>query len=331
LAKKDGTDILAKQIAHYRNEGFPEAAGVFETAEIIRRQYATDVEMLNSLWWQQLDKFSIRDQVALPYVFWKHKFKSFQMEGNQWLDPYFHMYKHRSAQTRNTTAVEILVNVTSAEANIEGVVKNIFDKTNYQNFNVTVLLGSSASIPNEAKASLQQTYADKLSFHNNEKANTPADLNSHIKRGKTKLCCLITEDTAFFNSDWLDVLVDGLKQDTKATFAGPTILSENFDFIASSVRVKRKQGQLKEIFNARKLGGTGAVLAIHQACILFERQQFVRLGGFSNVFTKLRSAAIELFHRNNEDKKHTLLVGNSEVIVKNDCEEVEMEQLTKLL
>ena len=236
-----------------------------------------------------------------------------------------------AAQTKNTTAVEILVNTTSAETNITALVQNIFDKTNYQNFNVSVLLGSKASIQSDARASLEQKYADKLSFINHDKADTPAYLNSHIKRGKTELCCLVTEDTAFFNSDWLDVLVDGLKQDTKATFAGPTILGESLDFVASSVRVKRKQGQLKEIFNARKLGGTGAVLAIHQACILFDRQQFVRLGGFSDVFTNLRSAAIELFHRNNEDKKHTLLVGNSEVIVKNDCEEVEMEQLKKLL
>lgn len=331
LAKKDGNDILAIQIAEYRNEGLPESVGVFETAQLARRHQAPEVALLNALWWRQLDAYSIRDQVALPYVFWKHNFKSHQMEGTQWLDPYFHMYKHRSAQNKHDTTVEIIVKVESASADINKLVNNIFQKTHYSNFTLTMLLGNNGSFSNIQKATLLQNYSGKLKFVEDMKGNVPSSLNTYIKRSASQLCCLLTDDTAFFNSDWLDVLVDGIMQDEHATFAGPTILNENFDFVASSVRVKRKQGKLKEVFNARKLGGTGAVLAVHQACILFDRQQFVKLGGFNSIFKSLRSAAIELFHRNTTDKKHTLLVSNSEVIIKNDCEKVEMSILEKLL
>lgn len=331
LAKKDGNDILARQIAEYRNEGLPESVGVFETAEIARRQWAPEVQMLNSLWWQQLDAFSIRDQVALPFVFWKHNFTSFVMEGNQWLDAYFHMYKHRASQSKHNTAVELLVHVESTDTDVTALIDNIFEKTNYTNFVVKVLLSNSVTLNDSGKRALQQRFGNSLAFVEETKHLSPSDLNGVVKGGKTELCCLLSEDIKLFNSDWLDVLVDGVANDENVTFVGPTILNEEFDFVASSVRVKRKQGELKEVFNARKVGGTGAVLAIHQSCILFNRQHFVRLGGFNSVFTTLRSAAIELFHRNTKDKKHTLLASNSEVIIKNDCEEVEMDLLARLL
>ena len=331
LAKKDGNDILARQIAEYRNEGLPESVGVFETAEIARRQWAPEVQMLNSLWWQQLDAFSIRDQVALPFVFWKHNFTSFVMEGNQWLDAYFHMYKHRASQSKHNTAVELLVHVESTDTDVTALIDNIFEKTNYTNFVVKVLLSNSVTLNDSGKRALQQRFGNSLAFVEETKHLSPSDLNGVVKGGKTELCCLLSEDIKLFNSDWLDVLVDGVANDENVTFVGPTILNEEFDFVASSVRVKRKQGELKEVFNARKVGGTGAVLAIHQSCILFNRQHFVRLGGFNSAFTTLRSAAIELFHRNTKDKKHTLLASNSEVIIKNDCEEVEMDLLARLL
>lgn len=331
LAKKDGNDILARQIAEYRNEGLPESVGVFETAEIARRQWAPEVQMLNSLWWQQLDAFSIRDQVALPFVFWKHDFTSFTMEGNQWLDAYFHMYKHRASQSKHNTAVELLIHVENAETDVTALVENVFGKTNYTNFGVKVLLTNSVTVSEDDKEALEKRFGKGLTFAEEAKRVSPSDLNSVVKSGKTELCCLMSEDITLFNSDWLDVLVDGVANDKNVTFVGPTILNEQFDFVASSVRVKRKQGALKEVFNARKVGGTGAVLAIHQSCILFNRQHFVRLGGFNSAFTTLRSAAIELFHRNTKNKKHTLLASNSEVIIKNDCETVEMDLLAKLL
>jgi len=331
MAKKDGTEILAQQIAAYKNDGLPEESGIFETAEIARDHRAPEVSMLNSLWWQQLDAFSIRDQVALPYVFWKHDFKNNVMDGVQWLDAYFHMYKHKSGQRKLTLGVELIVAIQSAETSVSNVVKGIFEKTSYDNFNVTVVLGSNAVLMDTERKSLVASYPEKLSFTQHDGECSPSELNKYIEQSSSELCCLLTHDIELFNSDWLDVLVEGFKQDTKATIAGPTILSKDFDFVAASVRVKRKNGVLKEIFNARKIGGTGAVLAIHESCVLIDRKQFVKLGGFNSVFKLLRSAVVELCHRNTEDKKHNLLVANSEVMISNDSEIVELEALTKLL
>jgi len=331
IAKKDGMEILAKQIAAYKHDGLPESAGIFETAEIARNHRAPEVSMLNSLWWQQLDAFSIRDQIALPYVFWKHDFKNHTMEGYQWLDAYFHMYKHKPVQRKVTLSVEIIVNIASANSNVMDIVSGLFDKTAYESFIVTVVLGKDVSLDDSERDRLLESYSNKLTFKQHDGECLPSDLNRYVKNSSTQLCCLLTENVALFNSDWLDVLIDDFKQDTKATIAGPTILSKDFDFVAASVRVKRKNGVLKEIFNARKIGGTGAVLAIHESCLLIDTEHFVKLGGFNRVFKSLRSAVVELCHRNTEDKKHNLLVANSEVMISNDSEKIELEELTKLM
>lgn len=331
IAKKDGTEILAKQIAAYKHDGLPESSGIFETAEIARNQRAHEVSMLNSLWWQQLDAFSIRDQVALPYVFWKHGFKNHVMEGCQWLDAYFHMYKHKPAQRKFTLSVEMIVNVASAHSNVANIVDNLFEKTAYENFNVTVVLGNDVSMSDAERGALLANYSNRLTFEQHSGEFSPSDLNKFVENSSSQLCCLLAEDVQLFNSDWLDVLIEGFKLDTKATVAGPTILDKDFDFVAASVRIKRKGGELKQIFNARKIGGTGAVLAIHESCFLVDREQFVKLGGFSSAFKLLRSAVVELCHKNTEDKKHNLLVANSEVMISNDSEEVEFEELAKLL
>ena len=93
IARKDDEALMHNQIAFYELEGMPCNYGLFETAEIVRKQNDVNVKLLNMLWWHELNKNSVRDQLSLPYVFWKNKFDFFAMEGNQWIDKYFHMYK----------------------------------------------------------------------------------------------------------------------------------------------------------------------------------------------------------------------------------------------
>ena len=58
------------QADFYQQEGCPETTGLFETQVVIRR-HTEKIEKLNEAWWEQLQKYSCRDQVGFPYVLWK--------------------------------------------------------------------------------------------------------------------------------------------------------------------------------------------------------------------------------------------------------------------
>lgn len=66
--KKDRADAIEGQVAYYRAQGVPEKQPVFETGFMVvplRKRQA--VEAL-SLWWQQIERFSRRDQLGLAWV-----------------------------------------------------------------------------------------------------------------------------------------------------------------------------------------------------------------------------------------------------------------------
>ncbi|WP_051275403.1 glycosyltransferase [Aestuariibacter salexigens] len=331
LAQKDGAEILAKQVEFYRIEGMPADAGLFETAEIARIQASQEVQRLNSLWWQQLDAFSIRDQVSLPYVFWKYGFSNHFMEGNQWLDAYFHMYKHNAEQNKLSTPVEIVLPVERQASQIAEYVARIFEKTWYAPFSLSVLLPDDQGINESTRNELIEKYDSRVSFHTYKGAMSIENLNAFIKAGTSELVCLLSEDVRLFNSDWLDMLVDGMHQDELATIAGPTVLNTAYDFVASGVRIKRKEGEVVDIYNSRKLGGTGTVSAVHQACVLIQRTAFNKLKGFATDLGDTRSSIIDLCHRNAQIGFNCRLVLNSEIKVTDDVEHIDLETLQQRL
>ena len=326
-SNKDGADVLSAQVNFYRNQGMPAEAGLFETAEIARDQRSADVQALNSNWWQVLDSYSIRDQISLPYVFWQHGFTNHFMQGNQWLDAYFHMYKHNGDAIQHKTPVEIVLPVTDQNTHIASLISQIFTTTMYPSFSVTVLTSKSVSVDNQQISELLTEYGERLRIENINRRLTSSEVSDFIKQGKSELCCLVSEDLTLFNSDWLMMLVDGLRKDPNATIAGPSILSEDFEFIASGLRFKRTKGQVVKVYNSRKLGGTGTVQAVHQACVLLDRQHFKSIKGFDPQFTDFRSAVVELCHRNAQNKKHSQLVLNSEVVVSKDDEALDSPDL----
>jgi len=68
--KKDKRDILDAQAARYRGAGLPAHWGLAETRVVIRRN--TDaIRELNEAWWAEIERGSVRDQVALPFVCWQ--------------------------------------------------------------------------------------------------------------------------------------------------------------------------------------------------------------------------------------------------------------------
>jgi hypothetical protein len=60
---------IERQIAAYRKRGMPEGFGLFEGNVIYRKPEA---RQFNEFWWDQINTYSIRDQISMPYVLWRH-------------------------------------------------------------------------------------------------------------------------------------------------------------------------------------------------------------------------------------------------------------------
>lgn len=71
---KDRGAILKAQMARYRKAGMPSNWGLAATRVVIRRNTQA-IHKLNDSWWKEIERGSVRDQVSLPYVCWKHKLR----------------------------------------------------------------------------------------------------------------------------------------------------------------------------------------------------------------------------------------------------------------
>ena len=64
----DSKEKIDDQINYYKNENFPVKAGLFEAGVLARLNNDAQVLNMNVEWWNQIRRFSSRDQISLPYV-----------------------------------------------------------------------------------------------------------------------------------------------------------------------------------------------------------------------------------------------------------------------
>lgn len=82
---------LQEQINSYYSEGYV-PTDLFETKVLLRKNTA-EVINFNEIWWEQLKKFSIRDQISFPYASWKTKMFINTFPGNNSLSKHRHKTK----------------------------------------------------------------------------------------------------------------------------------------------------------------------------------------------------------------------------------------------
>lgn len=70
VERKDRPGVIKAQLARYERAGMPHNAGLHATGAILRR-HSERMAKFNSLWWQEIDQGSIRDQVSFDYVRWR--------------------------------------------------------------------------------------------------------------------------------------------------------------------------------------------------------------------------------------------------------------------
>lgn len=66
----DHHENIINQIQRYQNEGFPKNYGLYELPVLIRKN-SEETTKFNLMWWEQICKYSSRDQVSFPYCLWK--------------------------------------------------------------------------------------------------------------------------------------------------------------------------------------------------------------------------------------------------------------------
>lgn len=63
----DDRKIVRKQIKMYRNEGMPKSFGLIESHFLVRKN-VRDVRDFGDAWYEEIKKFSRRDQISFPYL-----------------------------------------------------------------------------------------------------------------------------------------------------------------------------------------------------------------------------------------------------------------------
>jgi hypothetical protein len=78
----DNRELVELQFRYYKSLGVPEKLGLYEMSTfIVKTTNATKEFQL--MWWEQISKFSSRDQISLPFCLWKmgNKLKRKRLKG----------------------------------------------------------------------------------------------------------------------------------------------------------------------------------------------------------------------------------------------------------
>jgi len=91
-SRKGDPERIREQVKAYHAEGCP-GRPVGATFLLIRRQTPA-VTKLNDLWWAQVRRYSVRDQIALPYCLWKLGMPMTHIPGSHFSGPDFWRRAH---------------------------------------------------------------------------------------------------------------------------------------------------------------------------------------------------------------------------------------------
>jgi len=91
---KESEQIIKEQISVYRDVGYPENNGLLSSMILFRRHNEKEVKEVMNLWWEQIVKFSNRDQLSFNYAAWKNDFSFLYINEDSRSNSYFYQVKH---------------------------------------------------------------------------------------------------------------------------------------------------------------------------------------------------------------------------------------------
>jgi len=108
--KFDSPEIIESQITHYKNDGFIDNIGLYSTSCLIRKN-TYQCQMLSEMWWEEICKWSKRDQISLPYCLWRLGLTPGVIPGMDrgGFSQYFEMISHhKNYKTNNQCKLKII-------------------------------------------------------------------------------------------------------------------------------------------------------------------------------------------------------------------------------
>lgn len=98
IFQKSDYAATVKQLKSYRLAGFPDHFGLSENGILIRKHQDIEIQGLMTQWWEEFQRGSGRDQLSLPYVFWKNGLKLPVIGINSRDEIYFKNQPHRKEE-----------------------------------------------------------------------------------------------------------------------------------------------------------------------------------------------------------------------------------------
>jgi len=84
---------MYNQVEAYRKEGMPENFGLWACGVLFRNN---DSKKINELWWNEITKYTIQDQLSFAYLVWKHKLDIGVIDRDIFDQRYFYLLRHLS-------------------------------------------------------------------------------------------------------------------------------------------------------------------------------------------------------------------------------------------
>ncbi len=92
---KDDPRIIQQQIDDYSAQGYPKNNGLIVGGVILRRHNLPQVIEVMEKWWQEINKYSIRDQLSFNFVAWQNKIDFGYIDGDMRDNEFFKLYPHQ--------------------------------------------------------------------------------------------------------------------------------------------------------------------------------------------------------------------------------------------
>ena len=84
---------VVKQIQYYNDHRYPKNNGLY-CGTVFGMYRSEKMNRIMDAWWDQVKRFSARDQLSLPYVMWRLKIRPSIFEGNIYQCKYFSKERH---------------------------------------------------------------------------------------------------------------------------------------------------------------------------------------------------------------------------------------------
>jgi Protein of unknown function (DUF616) len=92
--KKDNPELILAQINAYRSAGIPMDLPVVASGIIARRHNMPETKMAMNDWWDEIKKYTGRDQISFPYIAHLHELKYKIIDINIRENSFFRWYEH---------------------------------------------------------------------------------------------------------------------------------------------------------------------------------------------------------------------------------------------